>query len=260
MTTVTNDKLQTAGLSATWARWSGFSVLFDNPGASLLPIGDGLARMNSRTGTEPALGFYTALEQTLATLDLPQMADEFAFCPLPSYSYHVTVWDGLNPGNIQTVAAPHRPALQACIDGMPAALHNLPDALSFLPASKLLSTGYGPLDFRFLELVNWSNTAVLARVEAADAASAERLAAITADRQALYVRMAESLGTAVRDGYYPHVTLGYFANREQGELSRPHLAEWNARFAQRMAGLSLTFPSMALYGFSDMISFCKVME
>lgn len=272
MTIVTNAKLHTAGLVATWAHWPGCSVLFDNPGASLLDIGDGLARMNSRTGVDPALGFYTSLEQTLATLDLPQMAEEFGFCPLPSYSYHVTVWDGINPGNIHTVSANHRPALQDFIAGMPGALHSQPPALDFLasaalvtpqgtfPDSALVTQDFGSLNFRFLELVNWSDTAILARVDGADAASAEQLTAITANRQALYARMSEILGTPAGSDYYPHVTLGYFANREQGALSRPFLAEWNARFAQRMAGLTLTFTSMSLYGFTDMISFCKLMK
>ena len=260
MTIVTNAKLHTAGLEATWAHWPGCSVLFDNPGTSLLDIGDGLARMNSRTGEDPAIAFYTTLEQMLATLDLPKMAEEFGFCPLPSYSYHVTAWDGINPGNIGTVSANHRLALQEFIAGMPGALHRQPPALDFLASSALLTQDFGSLNFRFLELVNWSDTAILARVDAADAASAERLKAITANRQALYARMSEILGTPAGSGYYPHVTLGYFANREQGALSRPFLAEWNARFAQRMVGLTLTFASMSLYGFTDMITFCKLMK
>lgn len=258
MTIVTNAKLHSAGLVATWARWPGFSILFDNPGASLLPIGDGLARMDSRTGADPALGFYTTLEQTLATLDLPQMVEKLSFCPLPAYSYHVTVWDGINAGNIHSVAAAQRPALQNCIEGMPGALHRLPEALDFLPAAALLTKGHGPLQFRFLELVNWSDTAILARVEAADAASAHQVDAIVADRQALYAQMSQALGTPAGGSYHPHVTLGYFANRAQGAHSRPLIADWNARFAQRMAGMTLTFPSMSLYGFADMISFCKV--
>jgi hypothetical protein len=84
--------------------------------------------------------------------------------------------------------------------------------------------------------------------------------AITADRQAMYARMSEILGTPAGSDYFPHVTLGYFANREQGALARPFLSEWNARFAQRMAGLTLTFTSMSLYGFTDMISFCKLIK
>jgi hypothetical protein len=260
MTKVTNAKLHTAGLVATWAHWPGCSLLFDNPGASLLDIGDGLARMNSRTGVDPALSFYTTLEQTLATLGLPQMADEFGFCPLPSYSYHVTVWDGINPGNIHTVSANHRPALQDFIAGMPGALHSQPPALDFLASATLATQDFGALNFRFLELVNWGDTALLARVDAADATSAAKLMAITADRQAMYARMSDILGTPAGSDYFPHVTLGYFANREQGALARPFLSEWNARFAQRMAGLTLTFTSMSLYGFTDMISFCKLIK
>ena len=55
--------------------------------------------------------------------------------------------------------------------------------------------------------------------------------------------------------YVPHVTLGYFANRESAQLATPLIADWENIFEEAARGLTITYHSISLYGFTDMITF-----
>ena len=70
----------------------------------------------------------------------------------------------------------------------------------------------------------------------------------------------ESFGIAAYEDYTPHVSLGYFASREGAQMARPCLRDWNALFAERMQGLTLTFQKASLYGFTDMATFFKATD
>ena len=43
-------------------------------------------------------------------------------------------------------------------------------------------------------------------------------------------------------------------------MARPCLPDWNALFAERMQGVTLTFRQASLYGFTDMATFFKAAE
>ena len=57
--------------------------------------------------------------------------------------------------------------------------------------------------------------------------------------------------------YAPHVTLGYFANNESAQLVTPLVADWAKIFEEVARDLTITYDSISLYGFTDMITFFK---
>src|SRR5687768_3467807 len=116
MVEITNRKV--AGLEPRWAPFPGFSLLFDNPGGCLTPA-DGLLHLRCPVEADPDLPFYRGLAEGLQQVGLDRLTRAHSFCPLPPASYHVTVWDGCNAGNLQRVAEPARPAFASYLEALP---------------------------------------------------------------------------------------------------------------------------------------------
>ena len=251
MFSITNDKV--AGFTPRWQTFRGFSILFDNPGDCLTASGLCLHLVGD-VDTDGALGFYKALRDSLACLDPDLLTATYLFCPLPPPSYHVTVWDGANDGNASFVVSDKRPALERLLAGLPDTLA-LPQEIT-APAfhSPLVRRRDWDIEFRFDRLA--IRGALVARLSPTQA-SEEAFAAFVDERHRLNDFIHETFGIAAYDDYTPHVSLGYFGSREGAQSARPCLRDWNALFAERMEGRTITFSQASLYGFTDMATFFR---
>ena len=254
MFSITNDKV--AGFVPRWADFRGFSILFDSPGGCLTPVGPCLHLACDVEGA-PALGFYRSLRDALARLDTDLLTAAYLFCPLPPPSYHVTVWDGANAGNKSFVTPDQRPALDGLLAGLPDALTLPQEMTAPALASPLVRRRDWDIEFRFSHLA--LRGALVARLVPSEA-SQETYAAFVQERHRLNDSFHEAFGVGAYADYTPHVSLGYFANREGAQAARPCLPEWTALFAAAMQGLTLTFRQTSLYGFTDMATFFKAAE
>jgi hypothetical protein len=251
MISITNAKV--AGFTPRWATFRGFSILFDNPGQSLARAGQ-QRTLSCDVDGDPSLGFYRSLRDSLARLDLDLLTNSYLFCPLPPSSYHVTVWDGGNDSNVGQVVPDHRHALDLLLAGLPATLSE-PNGLTTLAARSPLVADGGAITFRYDRLFLWGHSVLVALLAPADPASADRLREIEAGRRALSAQSQRVYGISASDRYLPHVSLGYFANREGAQLAASMLGTWESGFAGEMAGQLLPFAHASVYGFTDMATF-----
>ena len=96
-----------------------------------------------------------------------------------------------------------------------------------------------------------------ARLAPADQDSEREFERIVDDREALSARFREQFEIKMRRGYSPHVTLGYFANEEYGELATSRITSWTESLKKEVGHLAIPFSSISLYGFTDMATFFK---
>ena len=251
MFSITNEKV--AGFTPRWAGFRGFSILFDSPGNCLVPTGNRLDLACDVDG-DPSLGFYRSLRDTLGRLNLDLLTTTYLFCPLPSPSYHVTVWDGGNAGNVAQAMNGKRPALEQLLRGLPDSLAQSPEWTEPITSSPLVSRRDWNLEFQFAEIAIWSNVVLVARLAPVEASQAA-FGQFVEERRRLNTAFFETFGIRASENYTPHVSLGYFANRQGAQLATPSLTEWKSAFAERMQGLTVSFSQAGLYGFTDMATF-----
>lgn len=249
MFSITNNKV--AGFTPRWAEFRGFSLLFDNPGDCLQAHGPRLD-LACDVGSDPALGFYRSLRDGLTALDPDLLTAAYGFCPLPPPSYHVTVWDGGNADNCAQITGEQRPKLEAYLAGLPDNLPAANDLTRLASASPLVQRRDWDIEFEFDRLVLWG--ALVARLTPTEA-SRGQFEQFVEERRLLNAACFETFGIKASDNYMPHVSLGYFANREGTHQASAHLPTWNAAFAARMQGQTVTFTHAGLYGFTDIASF-----
>jgi len=255
MITVTNDKV--AGFEPRWAPYRGFSLLFDNPGHGVSPMGKGLLRLACAPGTDPDLHLYQGFVDCLDEIGRDLLIRTYLFCPLPPASYHVTAWDGLNDGNVQQVAPGHRPGLEEFLDGLPGTLLTHAAFTARAEGSPLVTGNAFAMRFTFKALRKWGNRVLVARLKAADEDSERALARMVEERNHLCAWFGERFGVQMRTRYAPHVSLGYFANAECAELATPQIDRWTDLFREGVGGRTIAFNSISLYGFTDMVTFVK---
>jgi hypothetical protein len=123
MTQIANPKLG-------FARFPGFSLLFDNPGAdNLVPMGKHVQQLACRVATTPELALYRSLH----ALGLEQLFANYYLFPLPTPSYHVTVFDGLNQAHLDNsarrLASSYQPALDEFLNSI--GLYGFADMATF---------------------------------------------------------------------------------------------------------------------------------
>ena len=257
MITVTNSKI--AGFAPRWAAFRGFSILFDNPGEGLIRAGERLDLAGEVDG-DAGLGFYQALRDGLDSLDVDLLTRTYLFCPLPPPSYHVTVWDGGNDGNVGEVFPEQRPKLEDLLAGLPDSLTRPSELTDMAAASALVARRGWDIRFRFDQLALWGNSVLVARLAPADADAARAVEELGHERGLLSARFRQTFGIGPSERYGPHVSLGYFANREAAQLATPCVDGWNRQLEARMAGATLLFQQASVYGFSDMATFFKAAQ
>ena len=252
MITITHNKI--AGFEPRWARFPGFSLLFDNPGAYSPRSGD-LAKLWSSLEEGGPLDLYSRLEKTITELDRDLLMSSYLFCPLPPPSYHVTVWDGVNAGNVSTVQPAQRPEWNVFLAAVPESLRALPESMRTVLTSQLVHDSFGSIQFEFDKLTIWGSHVLVARLRPMGAESGERLQHLVSSRAALCDVARAQIGIETTKEYNAHVSLGYFANRQHGELASGRLGEWTERFRGNCESAAVAFESINVYAFSDMASY-----
>src|SRR5262249_36573739 len=140
------------------------------------------------------------------------LTNTYSFCPLPTASYHVTVWDGCNDGNLAEAAEASRHPFHLLLDGLPGSLVAAPEQLRLITASPLVSTEWN-IRFTFGRLRKWGDAVLVCALVPADAASERTLDGLVEERASLTRLFRAAHGIGPSEEYFPHVTVGYFANR-----------------------------------------------
>ena len=259
---VTNDKI--ADLSPRWAPFRGFSILFDNPGNSLLPPWrGGPGRGPTTSGAvqtlacdieDPAQAFYKAVSDCADAIGNSATAD-MTLCLLPPPSYHVTVWDGINAGNVDRIAVDKRAQASHLLDGFPDSIASTSSTLDLPQSSPLITKRDWNLSLQLANIDIWSNAIVASLLPAPS--SIDAFQNLIDERRDLGDRFLDQFH---RDTYHPytaHVTIGYFGNKPGRDLAVTKLHEWKLIGDQLLNGLTLDFDSASIYGFTDMVTFFR---
>lgn len=244
---VTNPKLAT--LAPTWRRYPGVSVLLDNPGQRRPR---GVWPLPALAVDEPDRQLlYDQLAAVVALAGTDEMRTRYGFCPLPRDTYHVTAWDGPNAQALTALPEPVRNPVARLLADLPDSLAHPPAELAPVLRSPLLGELPGPI------------TCTAGRVLVAGQVLAVRLAltgqgagAVLDAVVAARAELADRLGMDDRP-WWPHVSLGYFANPDVARAASVTLPAWDRWLATR-ATAAIEFGSAALYGFTDMVSWFRL--
>jgi hypothetical protein len=189
-------------------------------------------------------------------VDLDGMRERFGFCPLPRYSYHVTICDGPNERDIAEDGPSRRAHVAVVINQLPGSLPRLPDALGFLCRARLLPTvAANPVTFEAASIAIWSHV-LAARLEPDGRSSQVALERVTRARAELADDLRAQLDLRMQP-WRPHVSLGYFPNCDAAKAAKATLARWNQTLTTRPLP-PITFSAASIYGFTDMVSFLRL--
>ena len=249
---ITNPKVAT--LAPTWRRYRGVSVLFDNPGTRAK---SGVTPLENIPIDDPERQrLYDDLADVVTDVDLDGMRERFGFCPLPRYSYHVTICDGPNERDIAEDGPSRRAHVAVVINQLPGSLPRLPDALGFLCRARLLPTvAANPVTFEAASIAIWSHV-LAARLEPDGRSSQVALERVTRARAELADDLRAQLDLRMQP-WRPHVSLGYFPNCDAAKAAKATLARWNQTLTTRPLP-PITFSAASIYGFTDMVSFLRL--
>ena len=248
---ITNPKVAT--LAPTWRRFRGISVLFDNPGTRLAGGVTPLEAMQVDAPDRQRL--YDELAGVVAQVDAGAMRDRYGFCPLPRFSYHVTICDGPNERTLSGDGAA-RHAAATLIARLPASLHLAPATLPYVCGAAVLQVVRAdPITFAVSSVAIWRHVLAV-RLEPATAPSGSALARVARARAQLVDDLRAELGLAV-PAWRPHVSLGYFPNGAAARAAGATLPRWNGALAAGDTS-TITFASASVYGFTDMVSFVRL--
>ncbi|MCM3786255.1 hypothetical protein M3231_25185 [Neobacillus mesonae] len=250
MFTITNPKI--SGFIPKWSAFHGFSILFDNPGSSLHPMSNKHQLLHNDLASKE-LELYKTLHHTLTSYS--EILNAYMFCPLPKESYHVTLWDGINDANVQEVNISYRADAEYFLQDLP---HSLSDGKQMHAIKSLSLEMADSIEFKYGQLVKWDNSVLAVKLLPADSPSEAALLQLEEKRKILIQSFSESfeLDTCSYT-YTPHVSLGYFANKQLADLTTEQVDEWNKQFETDTKGQTIRFSSNSLYGFTSMDTFFK---
>ncbi len=255
MITITHDKI--LGFTPLWAPYNGFSLLFDNPDSGFSPLQQNSELMKLDSGSShPTLRLYQAFVDALNSIAPNLLTNTYLFCPLPSSTYHVTVWDGLNVGNIANVRPSESQKWGDFVRNLPNIFHENSEFTGWASASALTQNLDWNITFQYDTLHKWSSGMGIL-LKPADQESERLLTEIVNHREELYRNFPTKIK---RSEYTPHVTLGYFANIESAQLATPLISDWEKTFEEAARDLTITYHNISLYGFTDMITFFKTQK
>jgi hypothetical protein len=259
MITITHDKI--LGFTPLWAPYNGFSLLFDNPDDGFSGLDDKLyfgacpLKLDNDL-SNPRLALYQGFVEGLNSIDLSLLTNTYLFCPLPPSTYHVTVWDGLNDGNFNFGNFLNENSSETeRWHNFRSNLHRSLSEIDFMNLDSLFGSplvqNQWDITFQFDTLHKWSSGMGIL-LKPADQQSERLLKVIENHREELYKNFPVEIKNSE---YAPHVTLGYFANKESAQLATPLITDWTKIFEETTKGLSITYNSIELYYFIDMITF-----
>ncbi len=264
MNDITNQKIR--GLAPLWTSFRGFSLLFDNPGKeNYTPGKDGMFEIYCQADHQE-IELYKQIDDIRKKM-LPSLpSNDYLLCPLPIYSFHVTAWDGANIGNLKDFKPESKTYFKNLFDNYPVSMKSTSSEVSLIKASKLVTKTDWGLRFKFKSLESWNNKALVILLEPADDKAEEILTEIEALRKELNILFQEQHGFSrgIREIFLPHISIAYFANETYGQHFQAHLEYWNNTFRETLNQTNsrkrtITFNSISLYGFLDMVTFFKYM-
>lgn len=242
MIPITQPKI--ASLDPRWARFPGFSLLFDAPEVESVP--------GNAMETLVADASFSPYARALRALDPDRLLASYGFCALPPASHHVTAFDVANVADLSRCQAEIRDELSTMLDLLPGAAAFGAPLLRRAAESELATTAWN-LEFGYGGLVHWG--AVLA-IRLAPR-NAEVFACFVATRATLARDYAAAYGVGAGESYTPHLSLGYFSNDAGAELARTRVDEWDGILREGVGGATLNFRTVSLYGFTDMATFFR---
>lgn len=243
MITITNSKLDS--FKPKWAHYPGFSLLFNNPGNSLEVKGN-----YSRLKTDSNIDFYRTIHDALDTIGGQQLTTTYLLALLPYESWHVTVFDGINAFKLSQVHEEIRPVAEEFINELPGSLTTPPKLIRDILGSDLLQHSGLSFSFDSLRVLNNKSLTLMLSLT-------EHSMSALKDLERMRQELHGTLFSAERQNgeYHPHVTLGYFANKEPAQLASAHRMEWENVFKEMLTGKTISFPSIGFYGYKDMATF-----
>ena len=253
-----NSKI--ASYRAEWARFPGFSLLFDNPGGGYRDTVHG-----SLLHCEPhAQGEQVLLAAIADWAQETLTAEAFwrlGVCATPVSSYHVTAWDGLNPAVEDRLTEPSLSAARRCFAAFPAASEDEALFNAQLAPVQADLAALLPIRFQAAGLRSTPRIGLVVDLCPADTESAERFEAFQACRRSHAEHLSARWGVAYTRVLQPHVTVAYYANPvDRAELDAAREAAvqaWATALEVRTQGPMLSFESLGFYAFSDMARFYR---
>jgi hypothetical protein len=251
-----SEKISVPGLETQWAPFRGFSLLFDNPDQEQKDKKGKFRKLDSNVDGNPNLRFYQRLRNALYELDMQWLVNETSFCPLPPSTYHITVWDGLNDGNHDQVQPIFQKDLSSFFSHLPGSMKEGEHFLEPVYKSALLGSEGPSITCRFGQIVNWGNTVIVCRPDILPEGS-KVYDWITEERKGLSDIYLERFGIPMANNWFPHITLGYFANQPAASQTMSKIDSWSDQIKERMEGLTISYNQIGLYSFTDMATFFR---
>ncbi|MEF3273913.1 MAG: hypothetical protein K6356_05855 [Chloroflexus sp.] len=251
MLTIANPKI--AGFAPRWATYRGLTILFNNIG--LRRDGPWL-RLDCALDAIPEYTLYRGLRAAMCKLDTDLLLRQYLFCALPPATYHVTLWDGPNDGNVAQ-ALPHmRQRFDDLLLDIPGALSHGNLISGTIAGSPLIRHRGWQVEFTVSQLTIAHQSALVALLEPTPA-TRDTFTMLTKMRSTWNTSFSNRFGIAAYEPYAPHITLGYFADPALATTAEADLPAWEAVVLEHTAGTSITFTSASLYGMLDMVTFFR---
>lgn len=246
-----------------WAPFKGTTFLFDNPAPALtLALEEERFHKINCTYELPSIAFYQQLHAGLLQLNLEDLMMQYSFCSLPFSSYHVTFLSELNDGNKENLATSYRQAFESS-----SAYSLLGNAvLESIRPNNFSEKIDGGITFEFKALSTFNGNSVLVALLQPTAKDQSKYQQLIQRRKALinaclgkFMLDSTTIPKKIMD-FEPHITLGYFAHKNQGVAAKKQLQQWNASIHSMLKNQTIHFESFSLYAFSNMASFLKRMH
>lgn len=241
-----------------WAPFKGTTFLFDNPSPALtLSLEQECFYKVNCIDDVPSISFYQLLHAGLLQFDLEILMANYSFCPLPFSSYHVTFLSELNDGNKANLATSYQQALDS------SSAHSLleNEILESIRPNNFSEKINSGIAFEFKELSMFNGSSVLVALLKPISQDQSKYQQLIQRRKALIDTCLEKFMLAPIPqktlDFEPHITLGYFAHKDQGATAKNQLQQWNSSIQSMLKYQTIRFESFSLYAFNDMTSFLK---
>jgi hypothetical protein len=225
--------------------------LFDGPASALRPE-NGLEILDCDVDNDPALRLFAQVARGVSQLNPDRLLQTYGFCALPFPSYHITAFDVANVADLGRCRAEVRDALQLTFDVLPDPSAFDAEFLTSATSSELAVTEWN-LAFGYKGLHRWGRVLAV-ELSPLDETAYRRFFDARASLSRSYL---EGFGFGAKESFTPHISLGYFMNLEGAELATPRLAEWDKVLRETIGSTTITFPTVSLYGFTDMATFLR---
>lgn len=254
MLTITNPKI--AGFKPCWATYRGLTILFDNIG--LRRDGPWL-RLDCALDVIPEYTLYRGLRAAMCSLNTDDLLRRYLFCALPPATYHVTLWDGPNDGNVAHALPEVRQRIEDLLIDIPGALSHGNLISGTIAGSPLIRRRSWQVGFTVQRLVIVHQAALVALL-APTAETLDTFTTLNDLRSSWNATFRSRFGIAAYEPYMPHITLGYFAYAALAEAAQADVPAWEEVVLHYTAGTSITFRSASLYGMLDMVTFFRTVR